>query len=99
MHHAVDALQGLGHGLPIAHVASDERDPVRQALGDRRAAVDLLDQAVEDPDPVAALKQRGREVAAYESGPPVIRIVSCTKSSFPALGIEALTCAKLAINV
>ena len=57
MDHAVDTLQRARDDVLVADVADDQLGVVGQVLGPLAVAVNLLDQAVEDADLVAARKQ------------------------------------------
>ncbi len=72
MDDAVGTLQGARHGGRVTHIAIDELDLRRQALGQgpagARAGMHLFDQRVEHPHRVAAIKQSSGDVAADEAG-------------------------------
>src|SRR5690606_12804120 len=64
----VDVLQGVKNGGLITDVADHQLYVGCQFYGSFALGVDLLDQAVEHPNPIAALKQGLGQVAADEPG-------------------------------
>ena len=60
-------LQRAGDDVLVADVADDQLGIVGKVFRPLAVAVDLLDQAVEDADPVAARKKLSRDGAADES--------------------------------
>jgi hypothetical protein len=65
---AVDSDQRLGDDIAIANVASEELDPRLQRAGRAAITVDLLDEAVEDSDPVTPLQQFCGDRPSNEAG-------------------------------
>ena len=65
----VDPFQRLQDGGLVADVAGDELDLRSAGRPGVFGPVDLLDQAVEHPHLMAALKQRTRHIAADEARP------------------------------
>ena len=63
-----DALQRAQHRGLVAHVADDHVDLRVEVVGLRLVAVDLLDQAVEHADAMAALQAGPRDVTPDEAG-------------------------------
>ncbi len=68
MHNGVHALQRAGDGRLVSNVTLDEVDVAVDEIGLRPVDVNLLDEAVEDPDPIVSPKQLRREVAPDEAG-------------------------------
>ena len=66
MHDAIDAVERAVGSVGVADVADDQLD-ARGKVG-RRVAVDLVLEAVEHDDVVAALDERAHEVRADEAG-------------------------------
>jgi len=61
MDDAVDLFQRVGDYILVANVADDELGFIRKVIGTLPVAVDLLDQAVENPNPVSATKKLARD--------------------------------------
>ncbi|GAA0241203.1 hypothetical protein GCM10008965_06710 [Methylorubrum aminovorans] len=57
-----------GHGAGVPDVALHEFRRGIEPLGSGSCAVHLLDQAVENPNPVSAGQKRAREMPADEAG-------------------------------
>jgi len=58
---AVDARQRVGNHVLVANVADDEFGIGRKVVRALSVAVNLLDQAVENTDPVTAAKKLARD--------------------------------------
>src|SRR3954447_15033620 len=69
MDDAVDVLQRTGDDVLVADVADDEFRVLGKVLWPITIAVDLLDQAVENPHPIAAAKKLVDDGATDKSSP------------------------------
>jgi hypothetical protein len=73
---AVDTSQSPGQDIRIPYVAHDHLDLAFESLGRGTAAVDLLDEAVDDADAMATGQTGSRHISADEAGP------SCDEDKF-----------------
>jgi hypothetical protein len=68
VNHRIDAGEGTHHNVAIANIAANEFGLARKIGRSFAIAMDLLDEAVENPHPMATSEQSAGDRATDETG-------------------------------